>query len=155
MAQVNVRKAEEQYETDYEALVEKYGSHTAIPKDEEYIVRETLRATYCLATNPSGSVREVLRYYSVDERVWGNFVDDHNVGEPVKKVKRTDKYQSIIDWTKDHLFEQITAQTIMEVGEISYPTALKFISDRPDIFRKIKRGTYEIRDPKTDRQAEK
>lgn len=67
-------------------------------------------------------------------------------------VKRVEKYQSIIDWTQEHLFEQVTPQQIMEVGDISYPTALKFIGDRPDIFRKIKRGLYELRDPQADRR---
>lgn len=67
-------------------------------------------------------------------------------------VKREDKYQSIIDWTQEHLFEEVTPQDIMEVGNISYPTALKFIGDRPDIFRKIKRGVYELRDPIADRR---
>jgi hypothetical protein len=67
-------------------------------------------------------------------------------------VKRVDKYQSIIDWTQEHLFEQVTPQQVMEVGDISYPTALKFIGDRPDIFRKIKRGLYELRDPQADRR---
>lgn len=67
-------------------------------------------------------------------------------------VKRVEKYQSIIDWTQEHLFEQVTPQQIMEVGDISYPTALKFIGDRADIFRKIKRGLYELRDPQADRR---
>lgn len=67
-------------------------------------------------------------------------------------VKRTEKYQSIIDWAKAHLFEQVTPQQVMEIGDISYPTALKFIGDRPDIFRKIKRGLYELRDPQADRR---
>jgi hypothetical protein len=67
-------------------------------------------------------------------------------------VKRVEKYQSIIDWTQEHLFEQVTPQQVMEVGDISYPTALKFIGERPDIFRKIKRGLYELRDPQADRR---
>jgi hypothetical protein len=67
-------------------------------------------------------------------------------------VKRAEKYQSIIDWTQDHLFEQVTPQQVMEIGDISYPTALKFIGERPDIFRKIKRGLYELRDPRADRR---
>lgn len=66
-------------------------------------------------------------------------------------VKRVEKYQSIIDWTQEHLYEQVTPQDIMDIGDISYPTALKFIGDRPDIFRKIKRGLYELRDPQADR----
>lgn len=67
-------------------------------------------------------------------------------------VRRSEKYQSIVDWTQDNLYEEVTPQTIMEVGNISYPTALKFISDHPDIFRKVRRGVYELRDPVADRQ---
>lgn len=66
-------------------------------------------------------------------------------------VKRSEKYQAIIDWTQEHLYEQVTPQDVMSIGSISYPTALKLIGDRPDIFRKIKRGVYELRDPKADR----
>ncbi len=68
-------------------------------------------------------------------------------------VKRVEKYQTIIDWTQEHLFEHITPQQVMDIGNISYPTALKFIGDRPDIFRKMKRGLYELRDPQADRKA--
>lgn len=87
--------------------------------------------------------------------MWGFYLDAVPEEAQIfgKRQKRTDKYQSIIDWTKDHLFEQVTANTIMEVGEISYPTALKFIGDRPDLFRKLKRGLYEVRDPQADRKA--
>lgn len=73
-----------------------------------------------------------------------------NVGRTF--VKREDKYQYIIDWTQEHLYEQVTPQDIMDIGGISYPTALKFIGDHPDIFRKVKRGLYELRDPLADRR---
>lgn len=66
-------------------------------------------------------------------------------------MKRTEKYGNILVWAQDNLFLEVTPQTIMEVGDISYPTALKFISDHPDVFRKVQRGVYEIRDPKADR----
>ena len=72
-----------------------------------------------------------------------------------KKVPRGEKYQNIVDWTQEHLYEEVTPQTIMDVGGISYPTALKFIADHPDIFRKIKRGIYELRDPVADRESGK
>lgn len=67
-------------------------------------------------------------------------------------VRRSDKYQAIIDWTQEHVYEEVTPQDVMEVGNISYPTALKLIGDRPDIFRKIKRGLYELRNPQEDRK---
>ena len=33
--------------------------------------------------------------------------------------------------------------------------AKKIVEDRPDVFRVVKRGLYEIRDPKADREAER
>lgn len=141
------------YKEEMELLAEEHGNYSSIPADERFITGEKLRAGYCLMANPSLNPMEVFKQYSVDRRVWSFYIDE--VPEEAqlfgKRQKRTDKYQSIIDWTKEHLFEQITPNSIMEIGEISYPTALKFINDRPDLFRKIKRGLYEVRDPQADR----
>lgn len=140
-----------EYATAISELIEQYGSATDIPRDEQFIASERLRAGYCILTNPSTNIAEVFRQYSVDMRVWGVYLQEVPESLVERKQKRTDKYQSIIDWTQEHLFEQVTPNTVMEVGGISYPTALKFIGDRPDIFRKIKRGVYELRDPIADR----
>lgn len=140
----------------FDELLEEYGDYSSIPYDEVHLINEELRAVYCFSTSPTMPTMEVLKYYNIDRRIWNrfldNFTDDTRI---VAKKKRTDKYQSIIDWTKDHLFEQVTPQTIMDLADISYPTALKFINDRPDIFRKVKRGLYEVRDPQSDRKADK
>lgn len=69
--------------------------------------------------------------------------------------KRADKYEAIYAWAAERIFEQVSPKQIMEIGNISYPTALKLIENRPDIFRKIKNGVYEIRDPQADRKAVK
>lgn len=113
-------------------------------KDAERIIQEAINEygrPYWIAHVPR-SVRKMVPYPVIEEML-------NSVGKTV--VKRSEKYQSIVDWTQEHLYEEVTPQTIMEVGNISYPTALKFIGDRPDIFRKIKRGVYELRDPKADR----
>lgn len=152
-----IENAKQTRQEKYEALLEKYGNYTNIPFDETFLINEELRALYCFNASPNLSKIEALKHYSIDRRIWNLFIEgiteDHLAIS--KKPKRTDKYDSIIEWTEEHLFEQITPQTIMEVGEISYPTAIKFINDRPDIFRKVKRGLYEVRDPKADRKAEK
>lgn len=152
---IDLDREKEEYAAAWEELQEEYGDWTLIPKEDRFIISERLRAAYCLAT--AGDIRnpvEVMKYYSVDRKVWDFFIDE--IPEDMnKRVKRADKYQSILDWAKDKLFEQITPQDVMEVGEISYPTALKFIGDNPQVFRKMKRGLYEIRDPKADREAEK
>ena len=143
------------YKETIDALIDEYGNPSEIPTEEQYIAGERLRAGYALITNPTMNPTEVFRVYSIDRRVWGFYLTEVPEESEIfaKRQKRTDKYQSIIDWTQEHLFEQVTANTIMEVGEISYPTALKFIGDRPDLFRKIKRGLYELRDPRADRKA--
>ena len=141
------------YKEEINALIEEYGSASHIPSDERHLASEKLRAGYCLSTNLTSNPLDVFRLYSVDQRVWGFYLSDvpEDVSSISRKPKRTDKYQSIIDWTEEHLLEQITPNDIMSVGDISYPTALKFINDRPDLFRKVKRGLYEVRDVKTER----
>lgn len=71
------------------------------------------------------------------------------------KTKRTDKYSAIQAWCKENVFAQVSAKEVAELGDISYPTALKYITDHPDVFWKISRGTYEVRDPVEDRKKEK
>ena len=152
---VDLDKELEAYQTAWDELLEEHKDWTLIPKDDRFFISERLRAAYCLAV--AGENRnpvEVMKYYSVDRKVWDFFIDE--VPEDAnKRVKRADKYQSIIDWASEKVFEQVTPYEVMEVGDISYPTTLKFIGDNPQIFRKIKRGLYEIRDPKADREAEK
>lgn len=146
---VDIEKLQEEHKTTWSELLEQYGDASNVPKDLVFLAGEKMRAGYCINVNTGTPIHEVFRHYSVDYRVWSHFTEE--IPETEKRVKRVDKYQSIVDWTQEHVFEQVTAQEIMAVGEISYPTALKFITDRPDLFRKIKRGLYELRDPKADR----
>jgi hypothetical protein len=150
---LTIASIEADYKTTLAELISEYGEASSVPPEQQYIASERLRAGYCVISNSSTNLMEVFKQYSIDRRVWNFFVDDVPEDGQVfgRRQKRTDKYQSIVDWTKEHLFEQITPNSIMEVGEISYPTALKFINDRPDLFRKIKRGVYEVRDPQADR----
>jgi hypothetical protein len=66
--------------------------------------------------------------------------------------KRADKYDALLEWAKDHLFEQFTTEELVEQSGFSYATTLKFLQESPT-FRKIKKGLWEIRDPQADRKA--
>lgn len=68
--------------------------------------------------------------------------------------KRSDKYDALLEWAKDHLFEQFTTEQIVEVSGFSYQTTLKFLQESPT-FRKVKKGLWEVRDADADRKAEK
>jgi len=139
---------------DWAKASKQYGSVFSIPKDVKERIAERDRARMCAITNPSLSVKELVSYYSIDAKVAADIFGFVQV-EPDKKVRRSDKYGTIYSWCQENVFAQVTAAEIAELGEISYPTALKLIADRPDLFRKIKRGLYEVRDPKADREAEK
>lgn len=145
-----------QYKEAFTALIEEYGDASRIPPDEVFLVGEEARFHYCVATQPTWTLTEVIRHYSIDKRVAALFIgEDKATAAPERKQKRSEKYSAIFDYVDEHIFEQVTPNQIAEIGGVSYPTALKVIESRPDIFRKIKRGLYELRDAQADRKAQK
>jgi hypothetical protein len=70
-------------------------------------------------------------------------------------VTRADLYGDIIDWCANNVFGEVTIPLLVEVSGLSAPSVRKFISDRVDLFRKLKRGVWEVRDPKADRASAK
>ena len=70
-------------------------------------------------------------------------------------VTRADLYGDILEWCSKNVFEEVTIPALVEISGLSAPTVRKFIGDRVDVFRKIGRGVWEVRDPKSDRAADK
>jgi hypothetical protein len=142
------------YKHNYATLILQYGGATNIPKEAAWTLSEQLRAHYIMASNPEANPATILRQYGVPagiiEKIVGEAPVDHQ-----RRQKRSDKYQSMIDWCLDHPLEQTSVDALSEIGGVSYPTALKFINDRIDLFRKVKRGIYEVRDVKTERASVK
>lgn len=140
------------YKQTYEQLITQYGRASLIPKDVAFNLHEQLRAHYILTSHPDGNPASTLRSYGVPASliatILGETPDAHQ-----RRQRRSDKYQSMIDWCLDHPLEQTSADALAEIGDVSYPTALKFINDRIDLFRKVKRGIYEVRDVKTERSV--
>jgi len=135
-----------------------------LPIDVRQHLAEIMRALYVLEKwqneGRSGNPLKYLRSYSISEgtiaevaRMYLDMdIEPEDIYEHVKTEKRSDKYDSFTDWTKDKLFEQFTTEQLVEVSGFSYQTTLKFISESPH-FRKIKKGLWEIRDPKADKEA--
>ncbi len=69
-------------------------------------------------------------------------------------ITRDDQYQSIVRWCGNNVFEEVTIADLETVSGLSAPSIRRFITDRPDLFRKLRRGVYEIRDPDADRKAD-
>lgn len=142
-----------------------HGDMWAIPNDQRFMLGEYERAMHVLLLwkneGEKGNPIRQLRSYGVMEAVivdlisnWCDMTITTDDLAEIKTEKRADKYDAFIDWSKDKLFEQYTTDALVEVAGFSYPTVLKFLQESPH-FRKVKKGLWEIRDPKADREAEK
>ena len=140
----------------YKDWIEELGENYS-PEELSH-VSEKLRALYVLhATQgqmrPSAAFSLYMIRQEPAKEVLEHFGNEEIDLQP--KIKRANKQSSIISWCKEHVHEQVTPKQISEIGEISYPTALKYINDRPDLFWKVARGVYEVRDPAEDRKKAK
>jgi len=151
---MNADEISREYKKNVGALIDKYGELAlwgSAPAEEVRYVTELSRARYVLLTNP-GDV-SALRRHAIPARIIAELgFEDDDVEKP---VRRAEKYKKIVDWCAENTLVQVTAEQIGEVGEVSYPTALKFIKERPDLFRVVKRGVYEVRDPEADRREDR
>jgi hypothetical protein len=140
-----------------------YEDKWLIPSDQRFSLGEYERAMHVLLMwkneGEKGNPIRILRSYGVMEntiiRVISDWCDmtisEEDLSE-AKTEKRADKYNAFIDWTKDKIGQQYTTDALVAEAGFSYITVLKFLGDSPH-FRKIKKGLWEIRDPKADREA--
>lgn len=144
-------------------LSKEYKDLWSAPNDVRFLNGEYERAMHVLLTwkveGEKGNPVRALRSYGVMESIiievvakWCDMTVTEDVLAEVKTEKRADKYDAFIDWSKDKVGEQYSTEKLVEVAGFSYITVLKFLADSP-YFRKIKKGLWEIRDPKADREA--
>jgi hypothetical protein len=149
---MNVEEISKEYKRNVEALIAKYGQLAlwgAAPSEEVRYVTELSRARYVILANPDDP--SALRRHALPSRIIAELGFESTVERP---ERRADKYKKIVDWCAENVYHQVTAEQIGEIGDFSYPTALKLIKERPDLFRLVKRGVYEVRDPVADRKEE-
>lgn len=149
--------ANEEYKAQFNELLAKYGSATLIPKEETAFISEILRAKWVLEINPGeGNKIQLLSRNMVPESIIKIVLGDDTLSNaPTRKEKRTDKYEKILDWVKENPGKETTVYEIADIGGVSYPTANTFIKDRVDLFRRVKKGSYIVRNPEVERALEK
>lgn len=130
-------------------LMNKYGKY-GVPKEEAYFISEIARAKHaCIAAGSSTLDPAVMQQYSVMTRVI-----EHLCGE-VPKVERNLKYADrrriMENWCRENIDAIITPNELAEVGGVSYATAIKFINERVDLFGKVERGRYIIRNLRAEK----
>lgn len=118
---------------------------------------ERQRIQLCRTTSPEMTVRELCHYYMINRDHAAEVLGEHTEPEASVGVRkrRIDKHKAGEQYALAHVFEEVTAQLLADAIGVSLPTAYKVIEDRPDYFRKIKRGVWECRDANADRKAEK
>lgn len=148
------READQEYKYAFQSFLNQYGTATNIPAEKIQQISEINRAKCILARYPDEEEVTLLRKFSVGQNVI-TLVTGKEVSQPKPKAKRTDKYAHIVEWCKENTGSETTVYEIAEAGGVSYPTANNFVKTRPDLFTKVKKGSYIIRDPETERALEK
>ena len=59
--------------------------------------------------------------------------------------------QTMLQWCSEHLFEHITHHDLAATLGITAERAHRLINNHRDVFRKVQRGLWEVRDAKADR----
>jgi hypothetical protein len=150
------REIEAAYKAGVEEIIRRHGGDaTSAYRDPEWrLVSERARARYVLLANPGVDPSRALAAYAVDRRVVAE-ITGHEPEMPSRR--RKDAYKAAIaDWAASNVGAVVTAAQLAEVGETTASTARAYTVERPDLFWPAKKkGAYEVRDPKADRESEK
>lgn len=138
----------DRYKSDFRELQEEAGALSDIPADELQLIGERLRAAHVVEKH--GRVdAAILRDYSISMTIIREMCGE--VEDSAPKRNRRQRWKAVERWCGDYVGTTITPAMIAEVGEFSENAARTFMKDRPDLFTKVKRGFYLVRDPKAER----
>ena len=70
-------------------------------------------------------------------------------------VTRADLYGDLKVWCAQNVYAEVTVPMLATVSGLSKPSVRKFIDDHGDIFKKVEKRSWEVRDPKSDRALDK
>jgi hypothetical protein len=70
-------------------------------------------------------------------------------------VTRADLYGELKAWCANNIFAEVTIPMLATISGLSKPSVKKFIDDHGDMFKKVEKRTWEVRDPKSDRALDK
>lgn len=144
----------EQYKKSFAELAAKYGSPFRIPRSEVSHIAEVMRGQHVLAIHPEDDPVAALRRYQVSASVIRELTGRDSVFV-APRAKRQSKYDAVIEWCKQNAGEEVGLQEVADAGGFSYATASKFTRDRLDLFTKVRRGVYLLRNPDVERREDK
>lgn len=144
----------EVYKRAYAELEKKFGKYD-IPAEEITKIAERLRAYYAtLSDVPPNDLFSHMRKLMLPMWAIEEALGDDRISVTTP-VKRADKYKKLNAWWRENVGAQVTVPDVAAAGDFSPSTANTYVSDHPDVFIKVKRGLYEIRDPEVERKRDK
>lgn len=69
-------------------------------------------------------------------------------------LTKADQFDKMTNWCRDNVFAEVTIDYLVEMSGLSSVSCRNFIGDRPSMFRKLRRGVWEVRDPNADKEAD-
>lgn len=147
----DVAEINRRFKAAFSEAVAKYGSPSAIPAEEAHLLGERMRAEHVVAIHGKADP-QVLRSYSLPTSIILELCGE--VPEVERRQTRAAKRQAAERWCGENAGTTVAPQVLAEVAGFSYSTALAFIKERPDLFTRVKRGFYLVRDPEAERRQE-
>lgn len=150
------------YKDNYQKLADKYcqGDLSLVRKnvpDKLSWLHEFHRGMACLIISGFEDIKKYSILPSVYKDIVTAFSDTYakNMVSKAEKSRRASKHQRAVQYCKDNAGKQIKVKQFAEIVEWSYPTANKFIQNRLDLFTKVSRGIYLMRNPDIERAVDK
>tara|TARA_B110000503_G_C7147238_1_gene413569 strand:- start:1141 stop:1503 length:363 start_codon:yes stop_codon:yes gene_type:complete len=70
-------------------------------------------------------------------------------------VTRADLYGDLKAWCASNVYAEVTVPMLATISGLSKPSVRKFIDDHGDMFKKVEKRSWEVRNPKSDRALDK
>lgn len=63
--------------------------------------------------------------------------------------------EAVLAWAEANLHVETSVEALADLLEMGHAAVRRTVTARPDVFRRVRRGVYETRNPKADRAADK
>lgn len=103
------------------------------------------------------NLSKTVKYYNLEENIATNFWKEFNfkIKEGGKTMSRTKtKQNNIVSYLEKNVGQIVTPTKVSTDVSISLPTFYNFYNANRQFFKKVKRGQFEIINPKEQRESE-
>lgn len=146
------------YKARFKEAADLFGGSELVPTSNIFTLSERLRAHYVVekAVRDGVNIVKELKIHSVDTNIIAEIVglEPEELDEEIKPKRNTVRSLAE-DWIIENAGKEVSLSFVSNETGLTYAQVNKMVKDRPDLFTKVQKGSYVLRDPKADREAEK